>query len=158
MQAKNCQLPIPKAKRGFTLIEVMITIAIIGILGAIALPAYNDYILRGKLIEASNTLTTMRTSMEQYYQDNRTYQTITAGIIESPCSPVTVNASIKYFSVTCPVLTATTYSLVATGKAGTPTAGFIYSINQTATQSSTVSSAWGGGTNACWIMKKGSTC
>lgn len=148
-----------EASAGFTLIEVMITIAIIGTLAAIALPSYNDYILRGKLIEASNTLTTMRTTMEQYYQDNRTYLTVTSGTIDSPCTTPTVNTGLKYFSVSCTVLTPTAYTLKASGLAGTPTANFYYTIDEASKQTSVVNAAWGGGAiNNCWIMKKGSTC
>ncbi len=155
MRETKRRLVISRAAAGFTLIEVMITIAIIGILAAIALPSYTEYLLRGKLIEASNTLTTMRTSMEQYYQDNRTYLTVTSGTIDSPCTTLAVNTGLKYFTISCPILTATTYTLVASGIAGTPTGNFVYQIDEAARQSSTT---WGGATSACWIMKKGSTC
>ena len=62
---------------GFTLIEVMITVAIVAILGSIALPAYFDYVRRGQLPEAFSNLADYRVKMEQYYQDNRNYGTTT---------------------------------------------------------------------------------
>jgi len=63
---------------GFTLIEVMIAVAIVGILIAIALPSYRNYVIRGKLVAGTNALANMRAQMEQYYQDNRTYATVSA--------------------------------------------------------------------------------
>ena len=59
--------------RGFTLIEVMIVVAIVAVLAAIALPNYADYVKRGKIIEATSALSDLRTRYEQYYLDNRTY-------------------------------------------------------------------------------------
>src|SRR5438094_177771 len=71
--------------RGFTLIEVMITIAIVGILAAIAMPAYNDYILRGHIPEATSVLATRQVKAEQYYQDNRKYSDVSAANPNPAC-------------------------------------------------------------------------
>ena len=60
---------------GFTLVELMIVVAIIAILAAIAVPSYNDYVTRSKLQEAHTNLAAARVNMEQYYQDNRVYTT-----------------------------------------------------------------------------------
>lgn len=146
-----------RAQTGFTLIEVMIVVAIIAILASIALPSYSDYVLRGKLVEATNTLSATRANMEQYYQDNRTYQT--NGAILSPCDAAnltTLNGSLKNFTISCPTLTATTYKLVATGSGAT--AGFIFNVTDANVQTSTVSAAWGAGNYACWAVKRGTTC
>jgi type IV pilus assembly protein PilE len=59
--------------RGFTLIELMITVVVIGILAAVAYPSYTDYIRRGKISQATSELSAMRVRLEQYYQDNRNY-------------------------------------------------------------------------------------
>src|SRR5262249_40616025 len=58
---------------GFTLLEVMITVAIIGILASIAIPMYSDYITRGKIVGATSRMGDIRTQMEKYFMDNRTY-------------------------------------------------------------------------------------
>jgi len=58
---------------GFTLIELMVVVAIVAILAAVALPAYNDYVTRSKLTDAVTGLSDFRVRMEQFYQDNRRY-------------------------------------------------------------------------------------
>ena len=123
---------------GFTLIELLITIAIVGILASIAIPAYTDYVIRGKLAEAYSELSTMRAKMEQYYQDNRTYVgACTAGTV----APLPTG---KYFDYSCdPAPTATTYTVKATGKASEGTANFIFTINESNTRATTgVPSGW----------------
>ena len=55
-----------KAQKGFTLIELMIVIAIVGILAAIALPAYQDYIVRSKMSEAMVALSEAKTTVTEY--------------------------------------------------------------------------------------------
>src|SRR5438552_19023247 len=67
---------LPRTKRsvaGFTLIEVMITVAVIAILAAVALPNYFDYVTRSRIVEAKTNLADMRTRLEQYFLDNRAY-------------------------------------------------------------------------------------
>src|ERR1700694_746157 len=108
-----------KKPGGFTLIELLIAVAIMGILAAIALPAYNQYIVRGKLTEAYSNLLAIRAQSEQWFQDNRTY----AGM---PCS--TTNA--KYFGYGCSNLSPTTYTVTASGIAGTDVDGLAFSIDQ----------------------------
>jgi type IV pilus assembly protein PilA len=59
-----------KAQKGFTLIELMIVIAIVGILAAIALPAYQDYIVRSKMSEALAAMAEAKTSVAEYVASN----------------------------------------------------------------------------------------
>lgn len=152
-----------QAAHGFTLIEIMIVVAIVAILAAIALPAYSDYVTRGKVIDAVNNLQSMRSQLEQYYQDNRTYAD-TSGYT-SPCTNVgTLTAGVKTFTFTCANTTSVTYTVIATGKTSDGnTKGFVYSIDQTGTgYTNALPARWGTApaspNNNCFITKKGTTC
>ncbi len=138
--------------RGFTLIEMMITVAIIGILASIALPSYQEYVMRGYLVDATNTLADLRARLEQHYQDNRTYATV--GAFTSPCTVILAQGKFT-FSCTTPA-TDKVYTITAVGSG--PVSGFSYTIDQSNTRTSTTPTAWGGTNKPCWITRKGGTC
>ncbi len=60
---------------GFTLIEVMVTVAIVAILASLALPSYTDYVRRGHIPEATSNLSASNAKMEQWFQDAKSYPT-----------------------------------------------------------------------------------
>ena len=141
----------PDAADGFTMIEVMIVVAIVAILAAIALPNYADYVKRGKIIEATSALSDLRTRYEQFYLDNRTYVGGCAII-----KPIVNN--LRAFDIDCPGETATTYSGTATGKVAEGMSGFTYTINQANAKSSTITASGWTGNAGCWATRKDGSC
>jgi type IV pilus assembly protein PilE len=146
--------PLGLRARGFTLIEVMVVVAIVGILAAIALPSYADYVRRSKIIEATSELSDMRTRYEQYFLDNRTYAGGCA-VIQPVVAPLA-----KSFTVDCTTVaeTATSYTGTATGKPAEGMSNFVYTIDQTNTKKTASTGPWGKTSNVCWVTRKDGTC
>lgn len=136
-----------KLVHGFTLIELMIVVAIVGILSAIALPAYTDYVRRGKIAEATSTLADMRIKMERYYQDNRRYD----------CAAVIPVAGAKYFEFACDTPTSQTYLITATGLANAGMDGYAYTIDESNNKQTTAFPD-ASVPASCWLTKKGDSC
>ncbi|MFT4047011.1 MAG: pilin [Solimonas sp.] len=67
-----------KTQQGFTLIELMIVVAIIGILAAIAIPAYQDYTIRAQVSEGLSLADGAKTAIAEYYSQNGTFPTANA--------------------------------------------------------------------------------
>jgi type IV pilus assembly protein PilE len=156
-----------RTKKGFTLIELMITVAVIGILLKVALPAYTDYVKRGKLVEGTSVLSDARVKMEQYFQDNRTYAPSSVALTAANGCPTTlpIPAATTNFTYSCANPTApttTTYTITATGIGSL--AGFTYTIDETNTKRTTNAPAgWATATMpgtpaGCWIRNKGGAC
>ena len=147
---------------GFTLIEIMITVVIIGVLAAIAIPSYQDYVRRGYVVDATNGLATMRANMERYFQDNRTYKKV--GTIVPPCQNTDAKTrTFGNFVVSCAGDTDTgdtSFLLTATGSG--PAKDVVFTIDQANAQATTkMPSGWSGWTSTCtsaWIVKKGQAC
>jgi type IV pilus assembly protein PilE len=160
--------PTRETGRGFTLIEAMITVAIIGILATVALPSFNDYLLRGRLVDAINLLSAGRADMERFFQDNRTYAVLgsTTGefttVDAPPCGTLSTSRQ-GDFTLTCTaggLPFGSSYTLTATGS--NTTAGFAYTVTHANARTTTITSGPAGWTtpspNTCWMVKKGQAC
>ena len=140
--------------RGFTLIELMIAVAIVAILAAVALPAYDSYAQRGKIAEATSSLSELRLRAEKFFADNRTYQN--AGATDVGFNETITGA--RYFTYNCTSGSAVTFTCTATGTASM--SGFAYTIDQSNVRTSTFTSPVSGWNNSatCWVTRKGDTC
>jgi type IV pilus assembly protein PilE len=150
-----------QAGKGFTLIELMIAVAVIAILAAIAIPNYNDYIRRSQLQEAFTNLSDFRIRMEQYYQDNRSYANGAACGAANPSA-----GSSKYFGFGCALNTTggapagQSYTATATAIATASAAGAVFTINEKNVKATVTmptewqSSALPGDAGSRWIDKR----
>lgn len=137
-------------QRGFTLVELMIVVAIIGILAAVALPAYNDYVRRGQIPEATSALSDYRVKMEQYFQDNRNYGTATCASGTSWGNFVRTGS--KHFSYACALSNSGQgFTVTATGAAGAAV-GHEYTVNHNGVLATTKFKG-DASTKLCWLIK-----
>lgn len=141
-----------KAQKGFTLIELMITVAVVAILAAVAIPNYSTYVKRGKAAEATSTLALLKNRMEQYYQDNKTY--LDTGALTAPCSPQA--GTTKYFTYDCAAQqTASQFTLTATPIANQGVDNFSFTIDEAGNKTSTFD---GSPSANCWLTSKSGSC
>lgn len=133
-------------QKGFTLIELMVAVAVVGILASIALPSYQRYIFRSQIPAGLNALAAYQARMEQSYQDTGSYGAAT-------CSAVL--PSTPSFTLSCASANAGqgfTATLVGTG----PMTGLSYSIDQDGTRK-TLTHPYGIPSQSCWSLK-GASC
>jgi type IV pilus assembly protein PilE len=136
------------AARGFTLIELLVVIGIIGILAAIAVPQYNEFIVKGKLTEAISELTNGQLRIEQYYQDNRSYAN--AG---GTCA--IIPAATSNFTYTCALTNANQgFTMTATSTA----LGFTFTVTESGAKATTAVPAGWATSATCWVKGKSGNC
>jgi len=129
-------------QKGFTLIELMIVVAIIGILAAVAIPAYQDYIARAQVSEAVNLLASGKTGFAEYFADKATWPPSATDVMGSTAGKYTAAIAIVGTPTTLGALT-----LEATMKAS--------QINGSITSGSVILYTTDGG--KIWTCAPGST-
>ncbi|GMQ89644.1 MAG: type IV pilin protein [Gammaproteobacteria bacterium] len=105
-----------KQPRGFTLIELVIAMVVIGILAAIAFPSYTNYMLQVRRSDCAGALIQLASVMERdFSRNNNQYRDVTAaGINLFPNTCPIDGGGATTYTLTIPVLTPSTYTLVAT--------------------------------------------
>ncbi len=131
---------------GFTLVELMIVVAIVGIIASIAYPSYDEYITRSKRGDAMSALMLASQAMERY-RSNPPYSYDVPALSDIFATQVPVEGGTAYYNLTL-TSDATSYTLTAT-----PTGSM--SGKKTLTLTNTGARTWGG--DSCW-PESGSTC
>ena len=144
---------INKYMRGFTLVELMIVVAIVGILSAIAYPSYEQYVVRSKRSDAMAALNLAAQAMERNRINSYSYETNDDDINKVFTDQVPVEGGAAYYTLSV-VDTATTYILTATPTGSMAGRDGILTLSNTGVRN------WidkGGTPHACW-PEGGNSC
>lgn len=133
--------------RAYTLIEMMVTVAIVALLATIAIPSYTEYATRARLADAYDALAAYRVQMEQAYLDNGNYG------VNNACAIAPQN--VGSFNVACALgNNGQSFVASATGNGLNNISGYTFTINETGARATTAFPSATVPTN-CWLTRKG---
>lgn len=101
-------------QHGFTLVELMIVVVIVGVLAAIAYPGYRSFVLRSHRTDATTTLLRIAQNLERRYTQNNSYAGATLGTAAATDVWGSNRSPDGYYTLSLPTLTADTYTIRAT--------------------------------------------
>ena len=104
------------AHKGMTLLELMIVVAIIGILASIALPSFNDSVMKARRADARNSLFDWQLRQAEYFADNLSYASVST---VNGSGADTVDSGESYYDITVTSSSTTTFQMTATPKSRT---------------------------------------
>ena len=139
-----------KRQAGFSLIEIMIAVVVIGILTAVALPSYNGYMMRARLVEAFSGLAGVQTKMEQHWSNTRSYEGFDAAALAQ------MPKDSEHFTFELTEASASAYLLTATGEGAAD--GFVFTIDQNGHRATTAAPDGWSTNDDCWVDRKEGTC
>ncbi|WP_267877688.1 type IV pilin protein [Massilia sp. IC2-476] len=139
-----------KRQAGFSLIELMIAVVVVGILTAVALPSYNSYMMRARLTEAFSGLAGIQPKMEQHWANTRSYAGFDADALGL------MPRDSEHFTFTLTEASASAYVVTATGQGSAD--GFVFTIDQNGGRATTSAPADWVTNDACWVDRKEGQC
>jgi len=139
--------------RGFTALEVLVAVTIVGVLASLVVPSYGTYMARSRVLDAAMRLGDQRARMEQYFLDRRSYVDAAGSCGATPLASGAGDA----FDVACSATTST-YRVTATGRAAGGMAGFAYTVDETGARATvSVPQGWTR-TIDCWTARPDGSC